>query len=93
MGVACVLGCALGDWKDAVTVTCGWKQNEQPWKRPPRGPKQQVMTQNQLLQLPVRSKLLRRLVDLVGIEPTTSSMPGNPYQQIRQLTTAQKTVF
>jgi len=38
-------------------------------------------------------KGLQGLVDLVGFEPTTSSMPFNPYQQIRQLATAQKTVF
>jgi hypothetical protein len=37
----------------------------------------QTMTQMSRLQVLARSKLLRDLVDLVGIEPTTSSMPWN----------------
>jgi hypothetical protein len=32
-------------------------------------------------------------VDLVGIEPTTSSMPFNPDKQIQQLTTAEERRF
>ena len=35
----------------------------------------QTMTQNPLVCALAPSKLLRDLVDLVGIEPTTSSMP------------------
>src|SRR5271170_2803037 len=35
----------------------------------------QTMTQTPRSRAPARSKLLRELVDLVGIEPTTSSMP------------------
>jgi hypothetical protein len=40
------------------------------------------MTQTPELPAAALSKLLRELVDLAGIEPATSSMPFNPYQEI-----------
>src|SRR6202022_1452476 len=50
----------------------GWK----PWPRAPeRRVTTQVTTQTSRLRAPDPSKLLGNLVDLVGIEPTTSSMP------------------
>src|SRR5579864_2802140 len=56
-----------------------WRRNVRPWKRSQLAPKQLVTTQLATQTSPpgkfVRCKLLEKLVDLVGIEPTTSSMP------------------
>jgi hypothetical protein len=52
----------------------------------PRAPKRRVMTQTMTQTLGVQAfapfKVLGNLVDLVGIEPTTSSMPWNSQNRI-----------
>ena len=75
---------AAACWKD--TAMYEWKRSALPWKSLPRAPKRrvstqvttQVTTQTPSLRKFVLSNLLRGVVDLVGIEPTTSSMPFNP---------------
>ena len=68
---------ADGCWSD--TATSAWKRSATRWKPSPRAPERQVTTQvtTQMSRLRAHapSKLLGDLVDLVGIEPTTSSMP------------------
>ena len=68
---------ADGCWSGIATFA--WKPSAKRWKPLPQVPKRRVMTQTMTqtrrLRALAQSKLLKDLVDLVGIEPTTSSMP------------------
>jgi len=76
-------GCSKG------TRTSAWKRSVQRWKPSQKAAKWGVMTQTMTQTLYPRasalSKLLKWLVDLIGIEPMTSSMPW--YESKRKLLT------